>query len=980
MAVDGAGDVWVANGSPVTIGSTSYFTVSEFNNSGTAITPGTTAGSVPGGYTAFTGASTSAASVRSLAIDGAGNVWIPDAVTGATILSEIVGAAVPAYTPLGTAPMNNRLGSLPLASAVAPNFSLTLSPQNLTINSGSQQTFTITANPSNGFSSSVTATLSGLPTGVTADRSSYALTVGVPTTVTLTAASGAASIIATVTAIGTSSSLTQYASLTLTVGNPPDFSISADPQSVPVSTGSSATFNITAAALNGFSGTVTATLSGLPSGVTSDSSSYTVTPGIPAVVTLTASSGASSAVSTVTITGTSGSASHTATITLSVGTPSDYSLTLSPTAVSLVVGSSQSVTVSVNNLNGFSSNASVSAQVTGLPSGVTASPSSFTVTANSPQTVTLTAGSGLVNGNTTATVASSYSSVTHNAPLVVNLGSQTQDFVLSNTNTIALAASSSATIDVYAGGVGGFTGNVKVTWSGLPSGVTTSPSSSLTLSLAPGGSYSSSITLNSSSSVTAGTYSLTVTGTSGSLVHSNTVVLTLRPNTTETATINPASPGAAFPSYYIGLSAPSSTTLQEFTGTGSSTNPGFINLLRNFAPYVGSPSIRTTISTSTSNSNINQMAALTTGATFTYNSVTTSPKFYFTTSSNYQPSSYNTIVQKVETALGASNILGIELDNEPDAYVSSGYRDGNWTFPDYLTESAGYLQAMSGSVTAPGFIATAEAGNSWDPGNPAVQSLLSGQLASFTAHRYAQSACSGTPTIANQLVDSAAHRFYARFAPLVQTMGTTPVRMGEMNSVACSGTSGVSNTLAASLWLIDTLFEGKSAGVAGFNIHSGGSTSGANPYDIAYLTSGGSTTVYAPYYGLLFFAQAIQNGAKPIPVTITQASGNMKVWATIDNSSVVRVMILEKDTDGTSNSHTVALNLGSSYTTTGTLTTLTGTSGVSETSNIYLAGQTFNGTTNGLLTGTPSSSSVTPSDGVYTLTVADGSAALLTVP
>jgi len=76
--------------------------------------------------------------------------------------------------------------------------------------------------------------------------------------------------------------------------------------------------------LNGFLGTVTLTLSGLPSGVTSlTTPSVTVTQkGIPADFTfeLQASSTATLGNATVTITGTSGSLVHTFQTPISVGT------------------------------------------------------------------------------------------------------------------------------------------------------------------------------------------------------------------------------------------------------------------------------------------------------------------------------------------------------------------------------------------------------------------------------------------------------------------------------------------------------------------------------------------------------------------------------------------------------------------------------------------------------------------------------------
>jgi hypothetical protein len=51
-----------------------------------------------------------------------------------------------------------------------------------------------------------------------------------------------------------------------------------------------------------------------------------------------------------------------------------------------------------------------------------------------------------------------------------------------------------------------------------------------------------------------------------------------------------------------------------------------------------------------------------------------------------------------------------------------------------------------------------------------------------------------------------------------------------------------------------------------------------------------------------------------------------------------------------------------------------------ESSTRMIAGQAFDGTTNGLLTGTAVSPQVTPASGVYTISVADGTAAMLTVP
>ncbi|HXF10828.1 MAG TPA: RICIN domain-containing protein [Desulfuromonadaceae bacterium] len=96
----------------------------------------------------------------------------------------------------------------------------------------------------------------------------------------------------------------------------PDFSLSASPASVTMTQGSSGTSTITENDLNGYTGTVTLSASGLPSGVTA-SFNPTSTTGS-STLTLTASSTAATGTATITITGTDGTLTHTTSITLTV--------------------------------------------------------------------------------------------------------------------------------------------------------------------------------------------------------------------------------------------------------------------------------------------------------------------------------------------------------------------------------------------------------------------------------------------------------------------------------------------------------------------------------------------------------------------------------------------------------------------------------------------------------------------------------------
>src|ERR1700737_2061148 len=70
----------------------------------------------------------------------------------------------------------------------------------------------------------------------------------------------------------------------------------------------------------------------------------------------------------------------------------DFSLSLSSTSLSLTGGSSAQVNASVNGMNGFTS--VVILQISGLPTGITYSPSALQVNPGSSVKITFTAGTG----------------------------------------------------------------------------------------------------------------------------------------------------------------------------------------------------------------------------------------------------------------------------------------------------------------------------------------------------------------------------------------------------------------------------------------------------------------------------------------------------------------------------------------------------------------------------------------------------------
>ena len=194
-----------------------------------------------------------------------------------------------------------------------------------------------------------------------------------------------------------------------TGGPNPTFTLSASPGSLSVTQGTNGTSTITVTPQNGFSGSVSLSASGLPSGVTALFSPNPAT--ATSTLTLTASSTATTGTVTVTITGTSGILAIPTSISLTVTAGPNFTLSASPGSLSIAQGASGTSTVTITPQNGFGGSVSFSAS--GLPSGVTASFSPNPATATS--TLTLTASGTATTGTATVTVTGASGGLTNTA-------------------------------------------------------------------------------------------------------------------------------------------------------------------------------------------------------------------------------------------------------------------------------------------------------------------------------------------------------------------------------------------------------------------------------------------------------------------------------------------------------------------------------------------------------------------------------------
>ena len=445
-------------------------------------------------------------------------------------LSVPMNASTGNYTVTATGNSGSLTHSAPLTLTIGSqeDFSLSLSPTAITTGGGGNSTFTASVTGQNGFSGAVAVALAGLPAGATTSPANpFTVTAGSSQSVTLSLPIAAATGNYTVTATGTAGTLTHPANpLTLTVVPPQDFSLALSPIAITASAGSSgSSFTASLTGQNGFSGSVTVTLSGLPAGTTtSPAPPFTVVAGGSQLVTLSVPANASTGTYNVTATGTSGSLTHSATLALTIGSQPDFSLALAPVAVTSTAGSStSSFTASIAAANGFTD--SVAVTLSGLPTGITTTPNSpFIIATGGSQVVTLLVPAGAAGGTYTVTVTGTSGSLTHSTPLTLTIGPPA-DFSLalapSALTTNAGTSNSSFTATVTA--QNGFSGEVAVTLTGLPAGITTSPASPF--NVAAGNSQT--VALSLATNTPSGNYSVTATGTSGSLTHSEILDLTV---------------------------------------------------------------------------------------------------------------------------------------------------------------------------------------------------------------------------------------------------------------------------------------------------------------------------------------------------------------------------------------------------------------------------------------------------------------------
>ena len=461
---------------------------------------------------------------------GATGTFSPTSVTGSGTSTLTVSTAATTPTGAYTLTITGTSGTLThsvtvtlvVNAPVTPDFTVTASPATQSVVQGTGTTYTATITAVNGFNGAVSLSVNGLPTGATGTFNPTSVTGSGTSTLTVTTLATTPNGTYTLTITGTSGALTHGATATLVVNAEPvpNFTLSSSPASQSVVQGSGTSFTATATGTNGFSGAVTFSVTGLPTGATGTFNPTSVTGSGTSTLAITTSGTTPAGSYTLTITGTSGALTHSATSTLMVNSPaSTFTLTETPTSRTIVQGKSTTYSATMSTLTGFTG--TVTFSVTGLPTGATAS---------------FSPASRTTSGSTTLTVATTLSSPVGTYPLTITgtdgseVHSVAATLVLTGTFTVAVSptaetitAGTVATYTVTTTAGAGFTGTETFTISGLPSGAT-----ALFNPTSVAGSGTSTLTVSTTSNTRKKTFTLTISGTSGNIVSKAIATMTVQ--------------------------------------------------------------------------------------------------------------------------------------------------------------------------------------------------------------------------------------------------------------------------------------------------------------------------------------------------------------------------------------------------------------------------------------------------------------------
>ncbi|MET8311909.1 S8 family serine peptidase [Micromonospora sp. NPDC005173] len=304
----------------------------------------------------------------------------------------------------------------------------------------------------------------------------------------------------------------------------PDFSVLASPSETQTAPGGGVTYTISIAGVNGFAGDVALALGGL----SATQATWTITPAVvvggtgSAQVAVTTAPTIAAGTYPLTLTATGGGLSRTTVVLLVVTATPDFGLAATSTSASVVAGSSAGYTIGVTGLNGFTGTVAMS--LGGLPASVgTASFSPSIVVGSGSASLSIATPGSAQPGTYALTVTGTSGSTSHSTGITLVVTPAPDFTVTISPSSATVLRGRAVTYTVSTSAIGGFTGAVALSVTGLPTG------SSASFTPNPvSASGASTLQVCTTKRTPRGTFPMVITGATGPVVHHATATLVVR--------------------------------------------------------------------------------------------------------------------------------------------------------------------------------------------------------------------------------------------------------------------------------------------------------------------------------------------------------------------------------------------------------------------------------------------------------------------
>jgi pseudomonalisin len=404
---------------------------------------------------------------------------------------------------------------------IQPDFGIAAVSSSASVLPSSSTTVGFTVKANSTWTAAIQFSVTGLPAGVTSTFSPATLSTSGSTTLTFVAAASVTAGVYAVNVVGTSGTTSHSAALSLTVVNAPALVMTLSSSSMDAAVGSSGTTKINTTRNSAFNAAVSLSVTGAPKGVTIKLSSTSIAAPGAGTSSLTATVAATTTIGTypVTVTATGGGVTKTALLAINVLPAPGFSLTLSPSSLTVAPGARGTTTATIVRNTTF--NSAVSVKVTG-PTGISASTGSIAASGSGASPLTITVASTVSGGAYPLTVTATGGGVTKTTTLTLLVPGLT---LSSNRSALTLQRTGDKDfVNLTSTMLGGFSSAVTFSVQGLPSGVSaTFAPNSLT---APGNG-TTVLKLANNSSTMVGSTPIIVKATAGSVVRTLTLTLAL---------------------------------------------------------------------------------------------------------------------------------------------------------------------------------------------------------------------------------------------------------------------------------------------------------------------------------------------------------------------------------------------------------------------------------------------------------------------